>query len=124
MHRRYRGRRVRHATHRPVEHFAELRGYKGIGYRRLNLNGLLQLTSPTVPIVQYGNPHFVVVRGLDHRGRVSVADPGFGNRTITVPEFRAAWKDGIAFVLMPSSWPLFINSAEPAAPPTHACAPW
>ena len=84
-----------------MKHFAELRGYKGVGYWRLNLDGLLQLKNPIVPIVQYGYPHFVVVRGLDHRGRLNIADPGFGNRTITVSEFRTAWKDGIAFVVIP-----------------------
>jgi hypothetical protein len=84
-----------------MKHFAELRGYKGEGYRRLTLDGLLKLNSPIVPIVQYGNPHFVVVRGLDGRGRVSIADPGFGNRTMSVPDFTAAWKDGIGFVVNP-----------------------
>lgn len=84
-----------------MKHFAELRGYKGQGYRRLSLDGLLKLNSPIVPIVQYGNPHFVMVRGLDGRGRVSIADPGFGNRTMSVPDFTAAWKDGIAFVVVP-----------------------
>jgi hypothetical protein len=84
-----------------MKHFAELRGYRGEGYRKLTLDGLLQLNSPVVPIVQYGNPHFVVVRGLDSRGRVNIADPGFGNRTMSVPDFTAAWKDGIGFVVMP-----------------------
>jgi len=84
-----------------MKHFAELRGYKGEGYRRLTLDGLLKLNSPIVPIVQYGNPHFVVVRGLDGRGRINIADPGFGNRTMSVPDFTAAWKDGIAFVVIP-----------------------
>jgi predicted double-glycine peptidase len=84
-----------------MKHFAELRGYKGEGYRKLTLDGLLKLNSPIVPIVQYGNPHFVVVRGLDGRGRISIADPGFGNRTMSVPDFTTSWKDGIAFVVVP-----------------------
>ena len=84
-----------------MKHFAELRGYRGKGYRGLTLDGLLQLDSPIVPIVQYGNPHFVMVRGLNSRSRVSIADPGFGNRTMSVPDFTAAWKDGIAFVVVP-----------------------
>jgi uncharacterized protein len=84
-----------------MKHFAELRGYKGAGYRKLTLSALVKLNSPIVPIVQYGNPHFFVVRGLDSNGRVSIADPGFGNRTMSTPDFTTAWKDGIGFVVAP-----------------------
>ena len=83
-----------------MKHFSELRGYQGKGYRKLTLNRLLRLNSPIVPIEEYGYPHFVVVRGLDSRGWVNVADPGFGNRTMSVPAFTSAWKDGIAFVVI------------------------
>ena len=84
-----------------MKHFAELRGYKGEGYRGLTLDELLQLNSPIVPIVQHGYPHFVVVRGLDHRGRITIADPSFGNRTMSVRTFTAAWQGGIGFVVIP-----------------------
>jgi uncharacterized protein len=83
-----------------MKHFVELRGFKGTGYRGMTLDQLLVLQSPIVPIVQYGNPHFVVVRGMEN-GRVSIADPGFGNRTMSVSDFSAAWKDGIGFVVVP-----------------------
>ena len=83
-----------------MKRFAELRGYKGVGYRRLTLAALLKLNSPIVPIVQYGNPHFVMVRGLDS-GRVGIADPGFGNRTMSIQDFSVAWKDGIGFIVVP-----------------------
>jgi predicted double-glycine peptidase len=49
--------------------------------------------------VQYGNPHFVVVRGLDRDGRVNIADPGFGNRTMSVDRFETVWQNGIGFVV-------------------------
>ena len=52
-----------------------------------------------VPILQYGNPHFIVVRGLDSYGRVNIADPGFGNRTMSVARFEAVWQGGIGFVV-------------------------
>jgi predicted double-glycine peptidase len=52
-----------------------------------------------VPIVQYGNPHFIVVRGLDRYGRVNIADPGFGNRTMSVERFQSVWQNGIGFVV-------------------------
>jgi predicted double-glycine peptidase len=82
-----------------MKHFAELRGYKGEGYRDLTLDSLLQLDSPIVPLVQYGNPHFVVVHGLDTRGRVRIADPSFGNRTMSIEDFTEVWKNGIGFVV-------------------------
>ena len=82
-----------------MKRFAELRGYKGQGYRELTLDSLLQLDGPIVPIVQYGNPHFVVVRGLDRRGRLKLADPSFGNRTMSVEDFTAVWRDRIGFVV-------------------------
>ena len=46
------------------------------------------MKDPIVPIVQHGYPHFVVVRGLDSRGRIKLADPGFGNRTMSVEDLR------------------------------------
>ena len=39
-------------------------------------------------------------RGLDRKGRVSIADPGFGNRTMSVRDFSAAWQDGIGFIVI------------------------
>lgn len=82
-----------------MKHFVELRGLKGAGFRGMNFEQLLALQSPIVPIVQYGNPHFVVVRGLDRYGRVNIADPGFGNRTMSVEKFEAAWQNGIGFAV-------------------------
>jgi predicted double-glycine peptidase len=46
-----------------------------------------------------GNPHFIVVRGLDEYGQLNIADPGFGNRTMSVAEFENVWTDGIGFVV-------------------------
>ena len=82
-----------------MKHFVELRGLKGNGFRGMSLDQLLALQSPIVPIAQYGNPHFVVVRGLDSYGRLNIADPGFGNRTMSVKNFEAVWRGGIGFVV-------------------------
>lgn len=84
-----------------MKHFAELRGYKGEGYRDLTLDDLLQLKDPIVPILQHGYPHFVVVRALDSKDRIKLADPAFGNRTMSVKTFTAAWQGGIGFVVVP-----------------------
>src|SRR5688572_15574102 len=81
-----------------MKRFAENRGYSAAGFRNVSLEELFAMRSPIVPIDEYGDPHFVVVRGL-RDGKVDIADPGFGNRSMSVERFRAAWKDGIAFVV-------------------------
>ena len=82
-----------------MKHFVETRGLTGTGYRGMTLEQLLALQSPIVPILQYGNPHFIVLRGLDTDGRLNIADPGFGNRTISVAKFESVWQGGIGFVV-------------------------
>jgi len=82
-----------------MKHFVESRGFKGVGYRGMKLAQLLSYQTPIVPILQYGNPHFIVVRGLTREGRIDIADPGFGNRTMSVEDFNDVWTDGIGFVV-------------------------
>jgi ABC-type bacteriocin/lantibiotic exporter with double-glycine peptidase domain len=43
-----------------------------------------------VPVRLRGYPHFVVFRGI-LGNRVLLADPAFGNRTMTVDRFERAW---------------------------------
>ena len=79
--------------------FVETRRLTGAGFKGLNFGDLLALKSPIVPIDMHGNPHFVVVRGLTRSGAVDVADPAFGNHTMSVSEFQRAWREGMAFVV-------------------------
>jgi uncharacterized protein len=81
-----------------MKRFAESRGYAAEGYRGLGLEELLAMRSPIVPIEEFGNPHFIVVRGK-RGGEIDIADPAFGNRRMTEKRFREAWRDGIGFVL-------------------------
>lgn len=81
-----------------MKRFAEGRGYSAAGFRNVSVEELLAMENPIVPIDEYGDPHFVVVRGL-REGKLDIADPGFGNRRMSIDRFRAAWKDGIAFVV-------------------------
>jgi len=81
-----------------MKRFAESRGYAAAGFRNVTVEELLRLENPIVPISEYGDPHFVVVRGL-RDGKVDVADPGYGNRVMSIERFTAAWKEGIAFVV-------------------------
>lgn len=82
-----------------MKHFVERRGLKGNGFRGMTVDQLRALQTPIVPIVQNGYPHFVVVRGLNAKGRVDIADPGFGNRTMSVADFEAVWQGGIGFTV-------------------------
>jgi uncharacterized protein len=81
-----------------LKRFAESRGFSAEGYRDLSLEELLQFNSPIVPISVHGYPHFVVVRGMQD-GEIALADPAFGNRTMSSEKFLAAWREGIGFVV-------------------------
>jgi predicted double-glycine peptidase len=68
------------------------RGYEGVGFGEMTLDALLQRVPAIVPISTHGYNHFVVVRGMA-AGRVLMADPAWGNRTMTADDFRRAWID-------------------------------
>ena len=82
-----------------MKHYVKSRGLKGVGYRGMKLPQLLNYHGVIVPILQYGNPHFIVVRGLNSEGRLDIADPGFGNRTMSVEDFNDVWTDRIGFIV-------------------------
>jgi predicted double-glycine peptidase len=73
----------------------------------MTLSDLDAMAPTIVPIHRYGFRHFVVYRG--RRGdRVLIADPSFGNRTLPVENFEAAWANNIGFIVF--------DPAEPHAP--------
>jgi predicted double-glycine peptidase len=78
---------------------AQARGFKGAAYKGLSMEDLLTLQSPIVPIDFHGNPHFVVVRGLNTAGEIHLADPAFGNHAMSKEAFQAIWREGIGFVV-------------------------
>jgi predicted double-glycine peptidase len=73
-----------------LKRYVVQRGYAGIGYGQLELADLIDLAPAIVPINVAGYNHFVVFRGL-HGNRVLLADPAWGNRTMTVDQFEDAW---------------------------------
>lgn len=83
-----------------MKHYAEERGYVAIGFRGMSLDDIRYLDAPIVPVSFHGYAHYVVFRGLAPDGRVRLADPAWGNRTISRETFEADWTDGIAFVLL------------------------
>lgn len=65
-------------------------GYKGVGLGELALEDLLQNAPIIVPINTHGYPHFVVFRGATSR-HVLLADPAFGNVTLSIEQFLVSW---------------------------------
>lgn len=73
-----------------LDRFAESRGFVGRGLGALTLEDLVRRAPALVPIRTHGYNHFVIFRG--QRGnRVLLADPAFGNRTMTVERFERIW---------------------------------
>ena len=83
-----------------LKRYAVARGHEADGYGNLDLKHLAQLAPAIVPTVIGGNDHFVVFRGVED-GHVLLADPGFGNRSMTVDQFESVWPRRIAFVVKP-----------------------
>jgi uncharacterized protein len=75
-----------------LKKYVDARGYRGIGYGELELDDLIERAPIIVPIDANGYNHFVVFRGM-LGNRVLVADPAWGNRTLTVDEFEDEWID-------------------------------
>jgi uncharacterized protein len=73
-----------------LKQYVDARGYRGIGYGKLELAHLIERAPVIIPIDANGYNHFVVFRGVQGN-RILVADPAWGNRTLTVDEFEDAW---------------------------------
>ena len=74
------------------------RGYQAAGYAGVSLQDLLGMTPAIVRLQNPGFDHFVIVRGTAH-GRIVMADPAYGNKTMPVERFMALWTDQIAFTV-------------------------
>lgn len=55
---------------------------------RLRPDDLARLSMPAIAYIEPGGePHFTLIRGVDSRGSVQVADPAWGNRRFSGPDF-------------------------------------
>lgn len=66
--------------------------YTGIGLGKMTLGDLERRAPILIPIHTKGYNHFVVFRGR-LGNRVLLADPAWGNRTMTIEKFNRAWID-------------------------------
>lgn len=89
-----------------LKRYVDERGYQGVGYGELTLKDLKRHTPILVPIHTFGYNHFVVFRG-QLGNRVLLADPAWGNRTMTAEHFERIWIDypqigHVGFVIEPA----------------------
>ena len=66
--------------------------YKGEGLGQLEFNDLIEHAPVIVPINALGYDHYVIFRGV-MGDRVLLADPAWGNRTMTIDKFQGMWLD-------------------------------
>ena len=79
-----------------LKRYVDGRGYQGVGYGKLDLDDLDGFAPVMLPVSLNGYNHFVVYRGR-LGNRVLLADPAWGNRTMMVDDFEAAWLDYAQF---------------------------
>ena len=77
---------------------AEELGFAADGYSDLTLEELSDMPFAIVPIRTRGYNHFVVVRAIKGEA-VDIADPGFGNYTLSIKRFLAAWQGQVGFLV-------------------------
>lgn len=73
-----------------LQRFVVSRGFRGVGYSNADLAGLLSITPAIVPIEVDGYNHFVVFRGM-MGDRVLLANPAYGNQTMSRDQFMKRW---------------------------------
>jgi uncharacterized protein len=75
-----------------LKRYVEEHGYKGVGLGDLDISDLVQNAPIMVPINALGYNHFVIFRGI-YGDRVLLADPAWGDRTMTIDKFQRIWLD-------------------------------
>ena len=69
-----------------LKRYVATRGYVGVGYGNLEMADLIRLAPIIVAVSPFGYNHFVVFKGLVG-DRVVLADPAYGNRTMSREKF-------------------------------------
>ncbi len=73
-----------------LKRYVDGQGYEGVGLGQLEFSDLLTQAPLIVPVDLQGYPHFVVFRGATSR-EVLLADPAFGNVTMSIEKFMDGW---------------------------------
>src|SRR5690242_19123202 len=67
-------------------------GYVGTGYGNMEFADLIKLAPIIVAVSPIGYNHFLIFRGVIG-DKVLLADPAFGNRTMSIEKFERIWID-------------------------------
>lgn len=73
-----------------LKRYVDALGYEGIGLGQLAFTDLLERAPIIVPVKFQGYPHFVVFRGATE-SEALIADPAFGNITMSIRKFVDGW---------------------------------
>ena len=82
-----------------LKRYASAQGLEATGYGGLSLDDVAGMAPAIVPLHTHGFSHFVVLRGRsgDH---ILLADPAFGNRTLSTDAFEAVWANHLGFTVV------------------------
>lgn len=84
-----------------LKRYGDRRGYAVQGFRIPEAENLAKLQVPVLTLVNTrGYNHFVVIKGVQD-GRVLIADPAFGNRSLSLSSFKSEWSNVILVYLSP-----------------------
>jgi len=83
-----------------MKRYAAERGYLGIGFLGMSIDDLKYMDAPIVPVNIHGYNHYVVYRGIKENGDIWLADPAYGNRTVSRERFEEVWMEGMVFALL------------------------
>lgn len=75
-----------------LKRYVEKHGFRGEGFGQLEFDDLINKAPIMVPVDALGYNHFVIFRGV-MANRVLLADPAWGNRTLTIDKFKRMWLD-------------------------------
>jgi len=75
-----------------LKRYVDRLGYQGLGLGQLEFPDLLERAPIIVPVNLQGYPHFVIFRGATSN-TVLLADPAFGNVTLSIDKFMNGWID-------------------------------
>lgn len=97
-----------------LKKYAQAQGYQSTGFK-IPISQLMQLKVPAIALIDVkGFKHFVVVKKVID-GKVYIADPALGNRTVALEDFSQQWNN-IVLVVVGKDYDKNSILANPAPP--------
>ena len=82
-----------------LKQFGDRAGYLAKGYRIKTVEALSKIKVPLLTLTSTrGYNHFVVIKGI-RDGQVFIADPAFGNRSLSLDAFEEEWNNVVLLFL-------------------------